>query len=338
MGSEELEKFYDVLEQFSLSFDEVPPTIEKIAIYKIRIDRKFFNPGVSRYIWDKIEEVIGKSNKLSVINIPELKTVRVFVTNERLRILSTVTDLEELWSFGKRYGIDAYLEGNCTITKEGDILLNLKMIKNKTGEIIWANSFTSGPIKKKSVFQPIKVMGGFFVRFLPVSVYTQIIDPVTENLTDELTSFESLLGQFRLSLHICEATTVMQRVLFGINGAASIITTTKKSVKDSLAEKIGPLFSVEGGLSITGIILPKKNANYGYWLGVYVGGNVMYVLSPPTPVINFSAGIRSHLTRRFSFGGGIKQSIYNKYLSESKKNFSIEMKKVSYEIQTFLNF
>jgi hypothetical protein len=130
----------------------------------------------------------------------------------------------------------------------------------------------------------------------------------------------------------------MQRVLFGLNGGVSIITTTKKSIKDSVGEKIGPMFSAEGGLSITGIILPKKNVNYGYWLGVYIGGNVMYVLSPPTPVINFSVGIRSHLTRRFSFGGGIKQSIYNKYLSESKSSYSIEMKKVSYEIQTFLNF
>ncbi len=346
--NENLEKIYDVLDQFAKSIDDLPPQVDKIAIYRIRCNRDHISAEMARFISNKVEEVITKKSDIKIVNIPQLKTLRVYIKNEKLKILNTIPDLSELWKIGKKYRIDAFFDGNCMVTENGNILLNLKLVKNKSGEILWSDSYINGPLQRRDLFLPIKAFGSVTVGFLPSNIYYFNAPDVTNSSLDTSNGDkqEALFTSIEVILYLSEATSLMNRILIDLNVGAGLLTTSTRQQADTVNSKVKPLFMARGGLELVGIILPKKNANYGYWLGVYAGINAMVIFQSAKPIIFPTVGIRSHLTKRFSLGGGIKSIFINNYLpfessslqNESRNSFAIEFGKVSYEVQIFFNF
>ena len=98
----DLKEISGLLIKVSTSLDEVPADINRVAVYRIRVDRYKFAPGMADYIRGKIEDILSKSNRFDVVIIPELKLTKVVVTDSSFKFTNSVRSNEELWQIARR--------------------------------------------------------------------------------------------------------------------------------------------------------------------------------------------------------------------------------------------
>ena len=142
-----------VIKQLENTMGDIPPEVEKMAIHQIRTDSKDFSPGVTRYIQGRIETAFREKGRRKIASPPELKTLKIISTDTSIHLSNTLPTVDELWRLGDKLQIDAFLEGGCSRSEEGDVLLNLKLIKHRTTDILWSVNLIAGPNKPKpSIF------------------------------------------------------------------------------------------------------------------------------------------------------------------------------------------
>ena len=106
-------------------------------------------PGMARYIQAQIEEVFRKEGRRTVVTSPELRTFRVVSTDSTFKFSNTLPSMEDLWRLGDKLRVDGYIEGSCSKSSDNDVILNLKVFRHRTGEIVWSSSYVAGPNEKK---------------------------------------------------------------------------------------------------------------------------------------------------------------------------------------------
>src|SRR4051812_10970990 len=117
----------EITNRLSKTMGDIPPDMERVALYQIKIDPKEFSPGMARYIQAQVEETFRRDGRRTVITSPELRTFRVTANDSSFKFTNSVPSMEELWRLGDKLHVEGFIEGSCSKSADNDVIMNLKL-------------------------------------------------------------------------------------------------------------------------------------------------------------------------------------------------------------------
>lgn len=330
----------EITHRLSKSMGDIPFDIERVALAQIKTDPREFDAGMSRYIQAQVEETFRKEGRRTVVTSPELKTFRVVATDSSFRFTNTLGNVDELWKLGDKLRVNGFIEGSCSRSSDDDVILNLKLFRHKTGEVVWSGSFVAGPNEKTPDIFDLDYSVSSSIRRFSIKQAVFPDAAVVDTLTglprnDTLASLG--LTQYGLEASVSEVVTPDRWLLFSVTlgyGFASGIH------QDDSAEYAYNLQTVKFGVEMMGIFFRKSNPDLGYWLGAYVGYQELIPFFFRGHVSTLTLGYRSRVSRHFTLGGGLNFVLFDPRLkgvgaANLDQRFTLEP--VAYEL-TFLHY
>jgi hypothetical protein len=334
-----LRQIAEIMSRLSKSMGDIPPNVDRIALTQIKVDPRQFDPGMARYIQAQIEDVFRKEGRRTVVTAPELRTFRVVATDSTFKFSNTLPSMEDLWRLGDKLRVDGYIEGSCSKSADNDVILNLKVFRHRTGEIVWSNSYVAGPNEKKPDILNLDYSVSANLRRFPIK---QGIVPRPDT-ADAATGAPILdtLGSLALTV-------------YGIEGSVSEAVTADKFLVFSVSagygyasggggpDSLGINFNVQMvkfGIEMLGIFFRKPNPDLGYWLGTYVGYQEFIPFFNRGHLSTINVGYKSRVSRHFTLGGGAMFLVLNdklKGLGNDQDRF-LTLDPVAYEL-TYLHY
>jgi len=307
-----IQQFYDILNQLEKSMGDIPPDIERLAIYNLRVDRNEYSTGMAKFFQGKIEETFMKYGRRQIVAAPELRTTRVLSTDTSFSLSNTLPTQDELWRIGEKLRLDAFIEGSLTRSEAGDVVLNLKIFRHKTAEVIWSGSFIAGPNEMKMSFPFMEFGVRLSLGYWPVTKYSGSKDTLSGSKLD------LSIYQYGAEFTIGEAANSARRLYLSASGGFSVLVPVPADPRDSVVGDLSSYYSATVGADLLYVFVPKQNSDDGFWLGAY-GGVRTYL---PQKLIMLRHGYTSRITRHFAISGGIQFMPLLDQLVSSKSLFS----------------
>ena len=328
-----LRQLAQIKTKLSKSFNDLPLQMERIAVSQIKTSPRDFTPGMARYIQSLVEETFRHEAHRIVITSPELKTFRIISTDSSFKFTNTTPTNDELAKLAEKLRVDGFIEGSCYKTEDNDVILNLKLYRPTTGEIMWSGSYIAGPNETKPEGEDVDWSVSASMRYFPIK---QGIIPRTNNLSvlDTLTTLG--LTQYSIEGAISEPVTSGKWLTFSVILGFSSLTGS--GGPDSLSVNFN-MQMAKFGVEALGIFFRKANPEMGYWLGTYVGVHELIPFLERGNLTLINLGYKSRVSRHFTLGGGINIFPFNnklKGLTTNEKR-SLTLEPVGYEI-TFLHY
>jgi hypothetical protein len=290
-ASSGLRQIQRLMSELQNSLGEIPSRIRRVAMYQVRMSSEDFSPQVMIYIQSMIETAFYNAKEVSIISPPELKTVKVVSTDTTFTISNTIPSIEELWELGDKLGVDAFLEGSCGKSRDGDIVLNLKLVQHRTGDIVWSKHFIMGPNRTKPDLHRSNWKLAAPMRFFPIAA-----NKGASNLEGPL------FVQLALELSVSEAFLKNKRLWFSLHGGGGYMflrTDSNNQVPSS------NLLTLQVGASALGIIFPKANVDEGHWLGTYFSTTYYIPFLFDGSQLALAHGYSMQLSRHFGIRAGM---------------------------------
>ena len=294
----------EIMGRLAKSMGDIPPNVERMALSQIKIDPKEFSSGMSRYIQAQVEEVFRKEGRRTVVTSPELRTFRVVATDSTFKFSNTLPSMEDLWRLGDKLRVDGYIEGSCSRSSDNDVILNLKVFRHRTGEIVWSGSFVAGPNEKTPDIWNLEWSASANLRLYPIKDgILPSPDSILADVTPDLDTLNDLgLTLFGIEGTVIEAVTSDKFLVFSVSlgyGYAS-----GGGGPDSLGVNFD-IQMVKFGVEMLGIFFRKSNPDLGYWLGTYIGYQEFIPFQNRGHLSALTIGYKSRVSRHFTLGGGI---------------------------------
>jgi|GEM_PF-1376908 len=322
-----IQQFYDILIQLQRAMGDLPPDIERLAMYNLRVDHNEFPPGMTKFFQGKIEETFIKYGRRQIIAAPELRQTRVISTDTSFILSNTLPSQEDLWRIGEKLRVDAFIEGNLTRSEVGDVMLNLKVFRHKTAEIIWSGSFVSGPNEQKLSF-PLMEMGvRLTFGYMPIQQYSSPSTTLTGS------ALKLAVYHYGAELTLGEAANSTRRLFLTASGGFSMLTPVAENPRDSIVGGLSSFYSATVGADLNYVFVQKENIDDGYWLSGYAGARAFL----PQKLMVMRVGYTSRVTKHFAISGGVMIYPLLDQLVSSKsllggEDFELKLENPTYEI------
>ncbi len=321
-------QIYDMIDQLKGKMNSLPPTVERVAFHQIRIDQREFSPGIARYIQGLIEESFKTEGRKAVISSPDLKTTKIVVTDTTFEMSNALPDAEALWSLGNKLRVDAFIQGSVSKSEDGDLLLHLNLIQQKTAEVIWSANIIAGPNRKKARPFNLEYLVGVGWKYWAMNRFIEDTLTVNGGLT---------LYHYTLDLGLLQTIGTSQRLQVMMVAGAGVLTPVPDASTDTRFDTFDSKFEMHAGVDIIGVLIPKHTPEYGYWLGMFVGGRAQF----PNSLVSIDAGYLSRLTPNLALSAGIHfypfQPVIRSGLFGITENL-VEMEPIAYEAKAYYHF
>ncbi len=333
-----LRQVAEIMSRLSKSMGDIPPDLDRIALYQIKTDPREFSPGLARYIQAQVEDVFRRDARRTLVTAPELRTFRVIATDSSFRFSNSLPSLEELWKLGDKLHVQGFIEGSCSKSADNDVILNLKLFRHRTGEVVWSQSFVAGPNEKKPDIWNLDWSASVGTRFFPIKSgimpRKDTLDRLGNYVLDTLSTL--MLTQYAVEGSVSEAMTADKWLYFTVSAGAGYMNGTGGPDSLNIAFNIN---TMNFGIEVLGVFFRKANPDLGYWLGTYVGYKEMIPLLNRGHLGMLTVGYKSRVSRHFTLGGGILFLPLNNTLKglNSDSDRFLTLEPVAYEI-TYLHY
>lgn len=277
--------------------ESLKPEYKRIAFYTLTVDRTKVNPMLLHVIRGIIEAQFAKVRRVTLVEIPNLKPIKLITKDNSLVFTTGINSLEEMKKIGEEQKLDGFLEGVINIT-EKHIYLSFRIVDASNGGIVWSeylsttSIITQAPAPVKSVF---KSEIDFGMGWLQVSEVSKGATPV---------SVPYYASYYMPEFRVYEKGWIGHSLSFGI-GIGSLINVSGVDVSES--SLVSPNAVGFGGLYVRGYLkvsfIPKDDPEMGDWFaGEFSGGTVL--LSKPTGLSFFGVDFVSDISKHFSVSAG----------------------------------
>lgn len=320
-----IDQFYDILRQLARSVGDIPPDIKRIALYQLRVNRQDYSPGMARFFQGKIEETLIKYGRKEMVSIPELRQTRIKSTDTSFVLSNTLPSHKELWKLGEELRLDAYVEASLTRSTEGDVLLNIKVFRHKSAEVVWAGSFIAGPNKVSADFPLLEFGVRLGFGYMPIDRYIEKSTSVSGKGLD--------VYHYWSEVTVGEASSSSQRLYLNAAAGIGLLSPALDGTRDSVFSKVSNTVTFQCGADLLWIFVNKKNFDDGYWLGAYLGIRALL----PQKVMVLRHGYQTRITSHFTLGMGVQfMPLLNRLSDQSiltdGSDYELELANPTYEI------
>ena len=326
----DLKEISGILIKISTSLDEVPADINRVAVYRIRVDRYKFAPGIAEYIRGKIEDILSKSNRFDMVVVPELKLTKVIVTDSSFKFTNSVRSNEELWGIARENNIDAFIEGDCSKSAEGSILINLKMVRANSGAIVWSRSLPE--VRERLIAPEFLINYDFSLGYYPVDSYRQ--NPYI--YSGDVSVYEYSLSVAREQKLLLKEDRISMDIKAGISLFSVVVSPDDAETGSNSSFTNDPVVAFSAGTNFYVNFFRKKATKNEYWLKSFAGVRVYKALSYSGNLITITAGGLTPITRNISMGLGLNIIPSGSYFDSS--NRTIDLQEFSGELKFVYTF
>ncbi len=320
-----------------------PLGVKRVAVYRIKADRDAISLGMVRFVKSKLEQVLLDNKTIELVVVPEFNLARVKITDTSFSYVNSARSFAELRQLGEKYDIDAFIEGTCTRSAYGDILLSLKMVSNKTGEIIWSKAFIEGPNNDKDIETPKQYVLDFNVGFYTVNEYKSSGVSVFDSEYGGSSANIVRMIDYRLGITRRQNSNFsFANVMMTLTGGLSIINC-QLSLENNI-EGFNELSTAFLGYAGGGVMTKyfKKDSKVtttkeNYWFKPYFKGNFYIPINYSGSFLSLDLGGSSDFTEDIEVGAGIGIIPFGRKLEKSQSSY-IEFGAVKYEISFSYNF
>ncbi len=141
--------------------------VKRVGVHRVKMNFDFIDRGLAGYIQGRIEEAFVQYANFNLVSSPELSQITVISTDTSLQIYNAIPDIETLWKLGKDLYLDAFLQGEIGKTANGGYYLNVRVIKQRTGDVLWSKNFLIGEYVQSEDIRRFSL--GVGIRFLTVA-------------------------------------------------------------------------------------------------------------------------------------------------------------------------
>lgn len=280
-----------VLQDLPVKLKTLKPEIRRLVFYEFRVDKNTIKPELKRVLQSMIETEITKLPQFQLATVPEMKPVKVIVTEDNFRLTRGMASIEEMRRLGEKHRVDAYVEADLFMSDK-NLYVTITVVELLTGSQIWKEEFftkDSEPIIKGYSAHTDLSVGLMFVPTTETKKSTNANPP---NVTASAT-------YYLVELRLTEPAFPSKSLEFVLKGGALILGT-------------GVSFA-GGGYAATGLRtgLIKKNlteaeslSERANWLSAEANFGVIFPTGEASAV-TLAGSLEVDLTRRFSLGGGI---------------------------------
>ncbi len=320
-----------------------PLGVKRVAVYRVKADRDAISIGMVRFVKSKLEQVLLNNEGIDLVVVPEFNLARVKITDTSFSYVNSARSFDELRQMGDKYNIDAFLEGNCTRSAYGDVLLSLKMVSNKTGEIIWSKAYIEGPNHDRDIDIPKRYALDFNVGFFTVNDYK----------VDGISIFDSNYGgsssnlarmiDYRLgAVRKQKSNFSFAEVIMTLSAGLSIVNCqlTLESGMESFTTLPTAFLGYAGGGVMTKYYKKEsklKSLKDNYWLKPYIKGEFFVPINYSGSFLTTMIGATSDITEDIEVGLGLGVIPFGRKLEQNQSSY-IEFGAMKYEINFSYNF
>ncbi len=324
---EGVDRIDDLVRQVSRSLDDLPGDLPRLAFYQIRSDRSEVAPTYVRHLQARLESVFRDPGGRTLVSAPELRTLRVAITDTSFSVANTEATAEDLWKLGDRLRVDAFVDGTLARDAEGNLLLSLRLFRARNGEVVWNGSWVAGPSKPSGLLQDLKFGLQIPLRLFPVA---------NARIGTSNHAGTMLVTDIGLEGFVSEDVSTDGR--FSMNLSCGYTHHTLVGLPDTSSWNPG-VHLIRGGAELEARILRKADPRDGYWIGTYIGASEAIPVLYRDHVTMLTAGYRSQITRHLSVSGGIivlplTRDLVGVYANDGAL---LQLDRVSYEA-VFLRF
>ena len=93
---------------------ELDISVNRIAIYHIKMDQHVFSASMSRLLEGKLQNIFQAVEGITLVTLPKINGIKISSTDSTFQVINTVPSVEELWKLGRKLRIQAFLDGECS--------------------------------------------------------------------------------------------------------------------------------------------------------------------------------------------------------------------------------
>lgn len=338
-------KLFNLLEDIFVQVNEAAPEIgtdlERIAVYHLKVDERYIPPALRMHIEARIAEIFRTLDSPKMVSLPELNTMKIASTDSSFRIVNTLPSPHELWKVGKRLRIDAFMDGAITYLPGKALLLDLKLNKVGSSEVLWSRSFAS------YIDDPGLPSANPFMKSLTAGLEVYPIEwdvPATDTLIHANASnqLKQQTVYFGVHQYLWEKSRLRYEFRVGLaflsDGLKLNNTAFAKSTFYGSASPDGG-FSIPIAYNIRTMIystlVENSRSNRSDWLSAYLALTRHFALKMPD-FTSISVGLRTDFTQRFSFSAGLSMVLGKEFESEivksSGEKINLKINGMQYEL------
>ena len=278
--------------------ETLKPEYRRVAFYTLTVDRTKVNPMLLHVIRGIIESQFAKTGRVVLVEIPNLKPIKLITKDNSLIFATGLSSLEEMKKLGEEHRLDGFLEGVIDITEQ-NVYLSLRIVDASNGGIIWSEYMSTA-----SQTLPPPPKASFKWEFDLGFSWLQVTE-VSHGATTDVKSVPAYVTYYMPELRLYESSWIGQGLGFGI-GLGLLVSASGVDVgESSLVSPDGIGF---GGLYIRGYlrnrVIAKADPDMGDWLAVEFNGGRAFA-SKPTGFSFIGVDLVSDLSRHFSVSTGL---------------------------------
>jgi hypothetical protein len=278
--------------------ESLKPECRRIAFYTLTVDKGKVNPMLLHIVRGIIESQFTKFRRATLVEIPNLKPIKLITKDNNLVFTSGISSLEEMKKIAEDNKLDGFLEGVINITEQ-QIYISMRIVANDGG-IIWSEYMTTTGLKppeppaKPSVFKSEIDLGLSWLK----------LEKGSEGATTDVKSVPSHATYYMPELRIYEKGWIGGGLSFGL-GIGCMVNGTGVDVGES--SLVSPNGFGFGGVYLRGYLrtsfIPKADPDMGDWFAAEFNGASVFA-SKPTGLNFFGVSLISDISSHFSISAG----------------------------------
>ena len=296
---------------FPEKITEIDPNLDRIALYHIKGDPRYFNANLQQLLEGKILTVFEDLGTPKIVVLPRLNGLKIKSTDSTFSVMNRVPSMSELWAMGKKLRVQAFLEGECSYIHNHGLTLNLRLIKTGSGEVLWSDTFS---VFEKEL-EPVKESNPLYFG-VSLGMESYSIDIAETGISNTMISnnFNGRLIYNTLDMSLFQYLPTQRHfryeIRFGVgflgNGVkltdANFSDDTFYGTKEMQPKTPKPVSTRLQTFFYIGMIERKERAK-GDWLSVYLTAARHFTKNAPD-FNSCGLGLRSDVSRNFSISAG----------------------------------
>lgn len=297
-----------IFNKFSEDMLEIDPDIGRIAVYRLHVEDKHISPAFRRHFESRLVELLGGLERPTVVSLPELNTLKITSSDTSFSIRNSLPSPDELWRVGRRLRIDAFLEGNLVYLPERALMLDVRLNRTGTNQVLWAKSYTA--LEKKIGLPSRNPLRKSFSAGIEVFQVDVESDPGAVVPPD----FGNKLTHYSIYFNIIQRLTPASRLRYEVSGGVSFLASGMQLAGTTFngdsfysfpgkQAQYSKVSSYNVRTSLISTVAENKDNPAGDWLAIYLSLSRYFTFNMPD-LTGVGFGLRADINPHFTVSGG----------------------------------